>query len=76
MADAANAPGAATSAHETQDKLAPQTAEKEERDARREIVKIETKEGPCAEDAVLWLSFVVTVGALVVAGTRQRRRQG
>ena len=82
VTDAANAPDAAvsataaTSVHETQDKLAPQTAEKEKGEARRVIGKVEAKEGSCAEDVVLWLSFVVTAGVLVVAGTRQRRRQG
>ena len=82
VTDAANTPDAAASAiaaasaHETQDKLAPQTAEKEEGDARRDIGKIETKEGSCAEDVVLWLSFVVTVAALVVGHAAVRRRQG
>ena len=76
VADADAAPGAVTSAHETLDKLAPQTVEKEKGDARREIGKVEAKEGSCAEDVVFWLSFVVTAGVLVVAGTRQRRRQG
>ena len=76
VADAANAPGAATSAHETQAKLAPQTAEKDEGEARREIGKVEAKEGSCAEDVVLWLSFVVTVAALVVGHAAVRRRQG
>ena len=50
--------------------------EKEKGEARRVIGKVEAKEGSCAEDVVLWLSFVVTAGVLVVAGTRQRRRQG
>ena len=82
MADAANAPDAAvsataaTSVHETQAKLAPQTAEKDEGEARREIGKVEAKEGSCAEDVVLWLSFVVTVAALVVGHAAVRRRQG
>ena len=70
------AAAAATSAHETRAKLAPHNAEKEEGEARREIGKIETKEGSCAENVVLWLSFVVTVAALVVGHAAVRRRQG
>ena len=65
---------AATSAHETQAKLAPQGAEKDEGEARREVGKDAANEGSCAEDAVLWLAFVATVGALVVGGTRRRQR--